>query len=272
MSPLPLSPEAQPGAVFLRRCGLIWYSVAAIGQLAFIAFILAHYGRKTLSGDYPGWNDKPIIKGYVEGDATGNIMFAVHVLLAAVMTIGGLMQLIPQIRRHMPALHRWNGRVFLILAYLAAVGGLWMVWGRGTHLSLTADIATTVDGVLILFFATLAWRLAAQRRIDLHRRWAMRTFMVANGVWFLRVGIMGWAILTQGWGLNDKLDGPVGTILTFGAYLIPLAVLELYFRAQDSRSGLRKRLAGVVVLVMTAFMAIGISGAIAFMWGPYMGW
>jgi hypothetical protein len=95
-----------PGVVFLRRCGLIWYSVAAIGQVAFVAFIVTHYGRKTLSGDYPGWNDKPIIKGYVEGDTAGNIMFAVHVLLAAVMTLGGLMQLVPQIRKYVPALHR----------------------------------------------------------------------------------------------------------------------------------------------------------------------
>jgi hypothetical protein len=162
--------------------------------------------------------------------------------------------------------------VFLVLAYIMALGGLWMVWGRGTHLSVTADIATSLDGVLILLFATLAWRMAAKRRIDVHRRWAMRTFMVVNGVWFLRVGIMGWAMLTKGWGLDDKLGGPAGIALTFGAYLIPLAVLELYLRAQDSHSVWYKHFIGALVLAMTGFMCIGIAGAVAFMWGPYMLW
>jgi len=267
MTPLPSS----PGSTLLRRAGLAWYLTAAVGQLAFVWMIARHYGGHTLRGDYPGWNDKPIIKGYVAGDTAGNIMFAVHVLLAAVITVGGLVQLVPQIRRHLPALHRCNGRLFLVLAYVMALGGLWLGWVRGTHLSTNSDIAVTLNGILILVFATVAWRLAIARRIDDHRRWAMRTFIVVNGVWFLRVAIMCWAVLTHGWGLGDGLSGPAGFVVTFGAYLIPLGGLELYFLAQRSTSaGVKRSIAGLV-LVMTTLMAIGIFGAVAFMWGPYMG-
>ena len=259
------------GRTLLRRTGLIWYLTAAIGQLAFVWMIIAHYGAKTVSGNYPGWNDKPIIKGYVAGDVAGNILFAVHVLLAAVVTFGGLLQLIPAIRSRLPALHRWNGRLFLVIAYVMAIDGLWMTWVRRTYLSVISGIAVSVDGVLILIFASIAWRLAAKRQIDAHRRWAMRTFMVVNGVWFLRVGIMGWVLVAQARaGLTKDMSGPVDIALEFGSFLIPLIVLEFYFLAQRSSSALSKRLVSGLVLLMTAFMAVGIGGAVAFMWGPYM--
>lgn len=259
-----------PGVQLLRRSGLIWYLTAAVGQLAFVWMIANHYGGHIVSGNYPAWNDKPIIKGYVAGDSVGNIMFAIHMLLAIVITVAGLLQLIPQIRSKVPALHRWNGRLFLVLAYAMALGGLWMTWARPTLLTVLGGIAISIDGILILVFATLAWRLAAARRIDEHRRWAMRTFMVVNGVWFLRVGLMGWGVLTGGAAVNNDLSGIAGYGLQFGAYMIPLTMLELYFLAQRSDNAVVKRSVSGLLIALTLFMAIGIAGAIAFMWGPYM--
>lgn len=263
--------ETSAGSALLRRSGLIWYLTAAVGQLAFVWMIIAHYGRKTMTGDYAGWNDKPIIKGYIDGDVAGNLLFAVHVVLAAAMTLGGLIQLIPAIRSRVPALHRWNGRLFLGVAYVMAMGGLWMTWMRPTYLSVISGVAVSVDGLLILIFASIAWRLAVKRQIDAHRLWAMRTFMVVNGVWFLRVGIMGWVLVSQGGaGLTKDMSGPLDIVLQFSAFLIPLGVLELYVMAQRSLRPLTKRWVSAVVLFWTAFMAVGIGGAVALMWGPYM--
>lgn len=59
-------------------------------------------------------------------------------------------------------------------------------------------------------------------------------------------------------------------MLQFGSYLIPLAVLEAYLRAQRSTNGRIKRLAAALVIVATAITAIGVVGAILFMWWPYM--
>ncbi len=259
------------GDVLLRRSGLSWFIVAAIGQAAFIWMIMAHYGGKTVGGDAVGWNDKPLIKGHVSGDDVGNIMFAIHVLLAAVITLGGLMQLVPVIRRRMPALHRWNGRLFLVTAFVMALGGLWLTWGRPTYLSLVSGVSVSINGLLILLCATLAWRMALKRDFDAHRRWAMRAFLVVNGVWFLRVGLMAWVLMSGGGlGMNRTLSGPADIVLQFGSYLIPLAVLEVYLRAQRSASGRIKRLAAALVIVATAITAVGVAGAILFMWWPYM--
>ncbi|MEN5169583.1 DUF2306 domain-containing protein [Brevundimonas pondensis] len=260
----------RPGADLLRRSGLVWFCIAAVGQTAFIWMILAHFGRRTLIGDFAGWNDKPLIKGYAPGDDAGNLMFAVHVLLAAVVTLSGLMQLVPALRRRAPGLHRWNGRVFLTTAVVMALGGLWLTWGRGTYLSLISAIAVSVDGILILIFGTLAWRTAVRRDFGTHQRWAMRAFLAVNGVWFLRVGLMAWAIATGGLGMNNTLSGPADVVLQFGAYLIPLALFEAYWRAGRSTRPAVRLLVITAMALAAAVTALGVFGAVAFMWGPYM--
>ena len=215
--------RARSDASLLRRSGVIWFGVAAIGQAAFVWMILAHFGR-----------------------------------------------LIPALRRRAPAFHRWNGRVFLITAVVMAVGGLWLTWGRETYLSLISAVAVSVDGALILIFAALAWRTAVRRDFEAHRRWAMRAFLAVNGVWFLRVGLMAWAIATGGLGMNKTLSDPADIVLQFGAYLIPLALFEAYWRAgRSARRGLQ-RLTVVAMGLAAAVTALGVFGAVVFMWGPYM--
>jgi hypothetical protein len=267
-SPTPLK-GAAAGA--LRWAGIIWFVVAAIGQAAFVGFILAFYGTRTVTGDYAGWNDKPLIDGYIAGDPVGNVVFAAHVLLASVVTFAGLMQPVPAIRRAFPSLHRWSGRTFLIVAGFMALSGFWLTLVRGTSLSTVSSAAIVVDGVLILIFGGLAWRHAVKKRFDQHRIWAMRTFMAVSGVWFLRVGIMGWVLVNQGpVGMSDSLSGPADIVLVFGSYLIPLALLELYFRAGRSAHPAPKFLTAAIVLAAAAFTAIGVFGTIALMWGPYL--
>lgn len=255
----------------LRWAGILWFVVAAIGQAAFVGFILAFYGTRTVAGNYAGWNDKPLIDGYISGDQTGNFVFAAHVLLASLVTLAGLMQLVPAIRRAFPALHRWSGRTFLVVAGVMALSGFWLTLVRGTSLSDVSSAAIVIDGLLILIFGALAWRHAVKRRFDQHGVWAMRTFMAVSGVWFLRIGIMGWVLVNQGpVGMSGTLSGPADIVLVFGSYLIPLGLLELYFRAGRSAHAAPKLLTAALVLFAAAFTAIGVFGTIALMWGPYL--
>jgi hypothetical protein len=255
----------------LHRAGVLWFIVTAIGQAAFIGFILAFYGVRTATGNFAGWNDKPLIDGYIAGDNLGNAVFAAHVLLASVVTLGGLMQLVPALRRRWPRLHRWTGRTFLTLAIFIALSGIWLSVVRGTYLSVVSAVAILGDAALILVFAGLAWRHAVKRRFEQHRRWALRTFMVVSGVWFLRVGLMGWILINRGpVGMTKDMSGPTDVVLTFGSYLIPLAILELHCAAERSANGGLKLLAATVVTLAAAFMAVGVFGTIAFLWGPYL--
>ena len=255
----------------LHWAGALWFTIAAIGQVAFIGFILAFYGVRTATGNFAGWNDKPLIDGYVKDDDLGNAVFAAHVLLASVVTLCGLMQMIPALHRRWPRLHRWTGRTFLVIALFMALSGIWLAVVRGTYLSAISAVAILINGALILVFAGLAWRHAIKRRFEAHRRWAMRTFMVVSGVWFLRVGLMGWIVVNRGpVGMNDTMSGPTDIVMTFGSYLIPLAILELYVAAQRSDNGLLKGAAATVLSLAAVFTAAGVFGTIAFMWGPYL--
>jgi uncharacterized membrane protein YozB (DUF420 family) len=255
----------------LRWAATTWFAVAVVGQAAFIYFILAFYGTRTASGRFAAWNDKPLITGYVQGDHAGNAMFAAHVLLAAVVTLAGLAQLVPPLRRAAPALHRWTGRTFLVVACFLALSGVWMTIARGSYLSAVSAVAIALDAVLILVFAVLAWRAALARRFDRHRRWAMRTFMVVSGVWFLRVGLMGWIVVNgRPVGMTHRMDGPADIVLVFGSYLIPLAILELYFAAERGAAPAPKLAVGVLILASAAYVAVGTFGAIMMMWGPHL--
>lgn len=265
------TPAGGVAARTLRWAGIVWFLVAAFGQAAFIWFILAFYGARTAAGNFAAWNDKPLIDGYIGGDHAGNFVFAAHVLLASVVTFAGLMQLVPSLRRAFPAWHRWTGRTFLVIACFMALSGFWLTGVRGTSLSAISSVAIVIDGLLILVFAGLAWRHAVKRRFESHRIWAMRTFMVVSGVWFLRIGLMGWVMVNQGpVGMTKTLSGPADIVLTFGSYLIPLALLELYFRAgRGSHAGL-KTITAALVFAAAAFTAVGVFGTIALMWGPYL--
>lgn len=257
-------------ADWLGRATTFCYLTIAAGQLLFVAFILLYYYVRTLSGNFAGWNDKPIITGFVAGDTAGNLFFAVHVLMAAVITFGGLVQLVPAIRSRWPALHRWNGRLYLISALALALGGLWMTWGRGTWLALGGAIGITLDALLIIGFAALAWRAARTRRFVDHRRWAIRLFAVASAVWFMRVGYMAWGLTTGGAGIGRAMDGPFDLFLAFANSLLPLAVAELYLRA--SAHGTPAARKGVAALLVVSGLVIlaGSAGAWMVMWGPYI--
>jgi hypothetical protein len=183
------------------------------------------------------------------------------VLLAAVISFGGVLQMVPHIRRHAIGFHRWNGRAFMLTALGGGITGLWMTWVRGVGVGGDDQLglfALSLDAGLIVAFALLAWIRVRQRDIKAHRRWALRLFMVANGVWFLRLALFGWYLLTGGFGVTDNLDGPVNLVMDFACYLLPLALLELYLRVKDSDAPFGKTAVAVALLASTAYMCAGI--------------
>ena len=245
----------------LKASALFWFATVVTGQALFLIYILAVYAPTSLTGNFAAWNaNKMLIKGYVPGDTAGNLAFAAHVLMAAVVTFGGTVQMVPQIRARAPAVHRWVGRAFMTTAMLASVVGLWMTWGRPTSSGLPAGIAITLDAVLILTFGSLAWRTAVTRDVAAHRRWALRTFMVANGVWFLRLGMATYGMAYMASGKVLMKPGDFFDLWSFGGYLVPLLVLELYLRAKAGGGPTLRISAAGVVTLGSLLMAVGIFG------------
>jgi hypothetical protein len=251
----------------LKTSAVLWFLVAAAGQWLFVVYIVGFFGPSTLTGNFEAWDkNKMLFHGYVAGDTAGNLAFAAHVLMAAVVTFGGTLQLIPQIRSRALWFHRWNGRVFIFTAFAISLAGLFLHFTRG-HPSASGLGAITLNAVLIMFCAGQALGFALARDIDTHRRWALRTFMVVNGVWFLRVGVMAWMMLTQS---SMKQAMPFIIFWGFASYLLPLLVLELYFRAERGNAALGKFGVSLLIFASTAAMAVGIFGAFMFLWRPLL--
>jgi hypothetical protein len=256
------------GAALKASAGL-WFLVAVIGQLVFVSYIVIFYGSAAMQGNWLAWN-KGFPRGYIPGDTVGNVAVAIHLLLAVVIFVGGAIQLIPQIRNRAPSFHRWNGRIYLLTAFTISIAGLYMLWIRGAGGNLTQHIATSLNAVLVMLCAAMALRYALARKFSVHRRWALRLFMVVSGVWFFRVGLWFWMFINNGpVGFDRKtFQGPFLTIWTFGQYLLPLAVLELYLRARD-RAGAPGRIAMAAGLfVLTVAMGVGIFVASTRSWLP----
>jgi uncharacterized membrane protein len=256
----------------LRTAAGFWFVVAVIGQWAFFYYIVAFYGPTTFSGNFQAWSKNSFLRhGYIAGDTAGNLVFAAHALLAGIIAFGGALQLVPQIRTRAMAVHRSLGRVFMVTAWGLGVSGLYITWLHGARPKFFAALPTDLNAVLIIAFVGLAWRSAATHQIPAHRRWALRTYLVANAQWFTRVGFLAWVIVSRSlFRAGDRYDDAFFTFLGYGCFLVPLAILELYLRAKQSGAWWKQfTMAGVLVL-LTLLMGAGIFGVASFMWLPLL--
>lgn len=258
------------GAVTLARAATFWFIIAAIGQLIFVAYMAGFYGPTLASGDYAQWvRNKNLIDGYKPGDTLGNLGFISHIALAFIITSLGIAQLIPALRKRAPRAHRWCGRLFVVAAVFAAIGGLALVWLRGTQSGLSEAIGISLNAVLILAFAAVAWRAALKRDFANHQVWAFRLWLVVNGVWFLRVGMTVFGIVSFG---ILRLEHPPFAlafgIWSFGSYLAPLAIYELYRRVKAGGAPLARFAMSAALVVLTLVMAGGIAGMTIGQWLP----
>ena len=83
---------------------------------------------------------------------------------------------------------------------------------------------------------------------------------------------MCWLVLNGGpVGFDSRtFSGPFLTALAVFVYALPvsLGMLELYFYAQKTKKHGAITAIALLILIVTALMAVGISGAIAGMWLP----
>tara|TARA_R110000765_G_scaffold29426_5_gene70206 strand:+ start:693 stop:1517 length:825 start_codon:yes stop_codon:yes gene_type:complete len=237
----------------LSFAGGVWFTAAAIGQLAFVLYIAAFYYVSTFHGDFERMDGR-VIHGFISGDVLGNALFLSHVLLAFWITASGPLQFIPQVRNRFRTFHRWNGRFYLTVALLTSSGALILTYLRPHFGSLALLFVNTADGALIIAFGCLALRAALQRRFDDHRRWALRMFIVVSGVWFFRLGYGFYFFITAGkMPGSHNLTGPAD-IAVASTWVVALLGLEFYLFAQRRRSGALK--------LTAAAMAIAAAGAV----------
>ena len=167
----------------LKAATEFWFVVAAFGQFAFGFTVASFYGLTALRGDFDAWN-RVLFHGLAPGATMSNAALAGHILFAAVISLAGALQLVPQVRNRFPVFHRWNGRMYVVAAFTQGVTGLYLTMHGGVPGTMLEKVAIWISGALIIVCAAMALRYAMARDFKTHRRWALRLFLVASGSWF----------------------------------------------------------------------------------------
>ena len=251
----------------LKAATRFWFGVTVLGQLVFAFTVASFYSLTALRGDYHKWN---FTNGFVPGFSMGNTAVIMHVASAAVVMLAGAVQLVPQIRSRFPAFHRWNGRIYMLTAVTLSVAGLYMTWFRGSVGDLSIHLGSTLNGVLIWLCGGMALHYALVRDFRTHRRWALRFFLVVSASWFFRIGFfLSFLVFKGPFGFDPvTFRGPFLTFMSFAQFLIPLAVLEIYLRAQDRPGALRRMATAAMLFVLTLVMGAGIFAVALAQWVP----
>ena len=263
-----LLPSAVAATTF-KAAVRFWVAMVVIGQLIFAFTVASFYGRAAVRGDLQVWN-RFMTHGYIPGDRAGNLAVVIHLVSAVIINLAGAIQLIPQIRDRAPSFHRWNGRLYIVTAFTISIAGLYMMWVRGSSGDLSQHLGTTLMAALIMLCAAMALRYALARDFKTHRRWALRLYLVVSASLFIRAVLFLSLFLNRGpFGFDpNTFTGPFLTLLAFAQYLVPLAVLEIYFRAQD-RGGAPGRFAMTAgLLVLTVALGAGIFTVTLGVWLP----
>ena len=254
----------------LKAAVRFWFGATVIGQLLFAFTVAFFYGMAALRGNSGVAWSQHITHGYVPGDTIGNLAVALHLISAPILILAGMLQLVPLIRSRFPVFHRWNGRLYIGTAFTISLAGLYMTWIRGSVGDLSQHIGISLMAALIMLCAAMALRYALARDFKTHRRWALRLYLVVSASLFIRAGIFLSFLLNHGpFGFDPStFSGPFLTFITFAQYLVPLAVLEIYLRAQERGSTSGRFAMAASLLVLTTALGAGIFAVTMATWVP----
>jgi uncharacterized membrane protein len=108
-----------------------------------------------------------------------------HVLGGSVALLVGPLQLLSAIRVHSPLLHRRLGRVYLAGIGAGSLGSISLAFNSAVGWTVGASLLT----LNLFWIITSAFAFAAVRngRLTEHRRWAIRSYVLAFGFVTLRI-------------------------------------------------------------------------------------
>lgn len=241
----------------------IWFLCLLLAQICFVIYLVLGYGLTSMTTGISDWNHLNST-AYIANDPTGNLMYAAHVLLAIVMIIGGSLQLIPSIREKHYQFHRINGRIFVLLACTISFAGIYLILTRGTF-----DWFIIFDGCLVILSSILAVRAARKSNIKLHKIWAIRLYLAANGVLFFRLMIFAWFLTFGALGIDTAtFTGPTVLAISVCSYVIPLFIAELIRYAENTTNKVITITSASIMILISIIFLVGLFGIVLAEWYP----
>jgi hypothetical protein len=242
-----------------------WCSGAIFG-----AYIISFFGGAALRGEAARWNGS-LANLYDPAAPLATLAMGAHFATGGVLLLLGPLQLIGALRRRLPVLHRWLGRLYVLCAGVAGLGGLGFILSRGTIGGTVMSTGFALYGALMAAAATLTYVAARGGRTEAHRAWAIRLFALTVGSWLYRIEYGAWFLAIGRDGHTADFRGGFDQAMAFLFYLPNLAVAELFVRVRRRTPGAAATLgAAAVLLTTTAFVVAATWFFTLRSWGPGM--
>jgi hypothetical protein len=116
-----------------------------------------------------------------EGFIHHPLLTLIHVLPGFVFVILGLLQFHKGIRAHRLTVHRWMGRIVMMMGLIIGISGIMMGFKMAIS-GVSETAATTLFGSLFLFSLARGYVLIRQHNFILHREWMIRAFAIGLAV------------------------------------------------------------------------------------------
>jgi len=254
----------------LSRSARLLVAASWISGVLFGLYILLFFGGTAFAGVADRW-DEALPELHDPAVPLAVLAIGAHFATGGILLLLGPIQLIGAIRRAVPALHRWLGRLYVASAGIAGLGGLGFIVSKGTIGGTVMNVGFGLYGLLMVLCATLAFTHARSGRMERHRAWAIRLFALTVGSWLYRMEYGFWFLTAGRVGHTDNFTGGFDMLMAFAFYLPNLAVAELFIRARRTQPGLAQRLgAAAVMLGASAFVTLATFVFTTRYWGPGM--
>lgn len=243
-------------------------AVSWISGAIFATYIVVFFGGALAAGMGERWN-RALPGLYDAGTPLATLAIGAHFLTGGVLLLLGPIQLIGPVRRAAPALHRWLGRLYVVSAGAAGLGGLGFILASGTIGGPLMDVGFGLYGALMVLCAALTYVHARARRLAQHRAWAIRLFALTIGSWLYRMEYGLWFLLFGSLGRGADFSGWFDAVMVFFFYLPNLAVAEIVLRMGGApRSALANVAAIALLLLATVLIGVMTATFTARAWAP----
>lgn len=174
--------------------------------------------------------DYPMFHGYREKMLLDRWLLIPHALCGTLAFVIGPFQFSSRVRQRRLQLHRLMGRCYVGAVYGAALTAIAIVWG---HPAMPGNGTQASVWILV---TTIAWVLARNGHIQVHRQWMARSYAVT----FTFVSLRVLSVWPTYWNLSDASTVYVTIGTTLASVLVADIVMswrELADRRSQSVSG-----------------------------------
>jgi len=192
--------------------------------LAFFGFFLYKLIPKykyLTNGTFEHWGDKTIFD---------NSIFALHIFAGIIVYCTAILQFTPAIRNKYISFHRKTGKLY-ILSSLLCISTLYIMISR-TWCTACRPSQLTVTSLWLLFI-TLAYYFVRQRKILLHQRMMVSSFICA--AYFVSVRVID-AFAMDGFNYIFPNESTAFLASDLFVWLIPLLLISIYWLIKDKKS------------------------------------